>query len=675
MLTTTKTTSTPNVNNTVGGTTATYSITVSNAAGTGSAIGISISDALPAGFTYASTGSVALNGGATRPATVNPVVGATNPAFGTFTIPGAGSVVITFTVNIAASVAPGTYNNPATATYLDPTRTTVGGTISAGYAGGGAERVTVHAPDLTIAKSHVDPFTRGTTATYTVTATNSGNVPTSGTVTVTDTLPAGLTPTGAAGPGWTCPAPVGQTVTCTRADVLAGAASYPAITVTVTVLQGAANPVTNTAAVSGGSETNMTNDTASDPTNIVSSADIAVTKTVDNATPNQGANVVFTITATNNGPSNATGVQVTDLLPAGLTFVSASSGTYTPGTGVWIVGNVANGGSSTLTITATVTGTTAVINTATKTAETEPDPVAGNNTASVTVTGQAADIAITKTVSNATPNLGSQVTFTVTAHNNGPSTATGVQVTDLLPGSLTFVTSVPAAPTYLPGTGVWTVGTLANGASATLTITVTVTTTTATTNTATKTAEDQTDPVAGNNSASATVTGQAADIAITKIVSNPTPNFGSNVTFTVTANNNGPSGATGVVVNDLLPAGLVFVSAAPSGPYNSGTGDWTVGALANGASSTLSIVATVNTTSPTTNTATKTAEDQPDPVAGNNSASADRHSGGGGHRHHQVGRQRHAEPGRQRHLHHHRDQQRTERRDRSRRSTTSCPPA
>jgi uncharacterized repeat protein (TIGR01451 family) len=582
VLTTAKTTSTPNVNNTVAGTTAAYSITVSNAASTGAAIGISISDALPAGFTYASTGSVVLNGGATRPATVNPAIGATNPAFGTFTIPGGGSVVITFTVNIAASVAPGTYNNPATATYLDPTRTTVGGAIAVGYAGGGAERVTVHAPDLTIAKTHVDPFTRGTTATYTVTATNSGNVPTSGTVTVTDTLPAGLTPTGAAGAGWTCPAPVGQTVTCTRADVLAGAASYPPITVTVTVLQGAANSVTNTASVSGGSETNVTNDTATDPTNIVSSADIAVTKTVDNATPNQGSNIVFTLTATNNGPSNATGVHVTDVLPLGLTFVSASSVAYTQGTGDWNVGNLANGGSSTLTITATVTGTSAVINTAAKSAEVEPDPVGANNSSSVTVTGQAADIAITKTVSNATPNVGSQVTFTVTAHNNGPSTATGVHVTDLLPGSLTYVTSTPTAPTYMPGTGDWTVGTLANGASATLTITVTVTTTAPATNIATKSAEDQTDTVPGNNSASATVTGQSADIAITKTVSNPTPDYGSNVTFTVTATNNGPSTATGVVVNDKLPVGLTFVSAAPSPPYNPATGDWTVGTLANG---------------------------------------------------------------------------------------------
>ena len=624
-LTVIKTTSTPSVTNTVAGTTATYTITVSNAANTDAATSVSISDTLPAGFTYASTGSVVLNGGATRPAIVNPVVGATNPAFGNFTIPASGSVVITFTVDVAASVAPGTYSNPATATYLDPTRTTVAGTKSAAYAGGGAERVTVNAPDMTIAKSHVDPLIRGSTSTYTLTATNSGNVVTSGTVTVTDTLPAGLTPTGAAGAGWTCPAPVGQTVTCTRADALAGGSSYPPITVTVTVLQGAANAVSNSASVSGGGQTNTTNDTATDPTNIVSRADIELTKTVDNATPNLGANVTFTITATNNGPSDATGVQVTDLLPAGLTFVSAvpSVGTYTSGTGLWDIGALANGANATLTVVATATGTIAVTNTATKTAEVQPDPVAGNNTASATVTGQASDIAITKTASTPTPNQNSNVTFTITATNNGPSDATGVQVTDSLPAGLTFVSAVPSAGTYTSGTGLWDIGALANGANATLSIVATVTGTTAVTNTATKTAEVQPDPVAGNNTASATVTGQAADIGIAKVVSNPTPNFGSNVTFTITATNNGPSNATGVQVTDLLPAGLTFVSAAPSmGTYTSGTGLWNIGALANGASATLGITTTVNTSSPTTNTATKSAENQPDSVPANDSGSA-----------------------------------------------------
>jgi len=142
-LTVAKSTTTPAVINTSSGTTATYSITVSNGASVSTATSVSVSDTLPAGFTYATTVSVVLNGGATRPATVNPAAGATSPVFGTFAIPAAGSVVINLTVNIAASVAPGTYNNPAAGTYLDPARTTVAGTAASTYPGGGVERVTV----------------------------------------------------------------------------------------------------------------------------------------------------------------------------------------------------------------------------------------------------------------------------------------------------------------------------------------------------------------------------------------------------------------------------------------------------------------------------------------------------------------------------------------------------
>jgi LPXTG-site transpeptidase (sortase) family protein len=281
IVTVTKSTSTPNVTNTVTGTTATYSITLGNGANTAPATTVNVTDALPVGFTYASTVGIGFNGGATRPATVNPVVGDTNPVFGTFSIPGAGSVVITFTVDIASSVGTGTYNNPATTTYLDPTRTTPAGTTSASYAGGGPERVSVGLPDLTITKSHADPLVRGsTTATYTLTAHNSGGGPTSGTVTVTDVLPAGLTPTGAAGSGWTCPAPAGQTVSCTRADALAAGLSYPPIAVTVTVLSSSANTVINVATVSGGGETNAANDTASDPANVISLAGLPNTSGV-----------------------------------------------------------------------------------------------------------------------------------------------------------------------------------------------------------------------------------------------------------------------------------------------------------------------------------------------------------------------------------------------------------
>jgi uncharacterized repeat protein (TIGR01451 family) len=126
------------------------------------------------------------------------------------------------------------------------------------------------------------------------------------------------------------------------------------------------------------------------PLNIVApGSDIAVTKSVSNASPAVGNNVTFTITAHNLGPDPASSVQLTDLLPAGLTFVSgtASQGTYTPGTGVWNLGALAFNATANLQITATVTGTTQVTNTATRTGTTPADPVPGNDSASSTVTG------------------------------------------------------------------------------------------------------------------------------------------------------------------------------------------------------------------------------------------------------------------------------------------------
>src|SRR6266480_6108666 len=119
---------------------------------------------------------------------------------------------------------------------------------------------------MTVAKSHSGNFTQGQVgATYSITATNSGSSPTSATVTVTDTLPGGLTATGISGTGWTC---VLGTLTCTRSDVLAAGASYPAITLTVNVSSTAPSTLTNSATVSGGGESNVANDTANDLTTI-----------------------------------------------------------------------------------------------------------------------------------------------------------------------------------------------------------------------------------------------------------------------------------------------------------------------------------------------------------------------------------------------------------------------
>ena len=235
----------------------------------------------------------------------------------------------------------------------------------------------------------------------------------------------------------------------------------------------------------------------------------------------------------------------------------------------------------------------------------------------VTVEEATTDLELTKTVDHSTPPVGSTVAFTLTATNHGPDAATGVTVTDLLPAGLTFVSANPA-PAYDATTGVWTVGSLASGASVDLRILATVTGTTPVDNTASVTADFQTDPNPGNNSATVAVTGQptGADLSLIKTVDDPRPVVGTNVTFTVAVTNAGPELATGVTVTDLLPTGLTLVSfesGDPARPYDVGTGLWTVGDVASGATVELEIVARVTGTAPVRNIAEVTAADQADP--------------------------------------------------------------
>jgi uncharacterized repeat protein (TIGR01451 family) len=105
-------------------------------------------------------------------------------------------------------------------------------------------------------------------------------------------------------------------------------------------------------------------------------ADLSLTKDVDNASPASGSDVLYTITVMNSGPQATSGVEVTDLLPSGLTFVSAtaSQGSYDDATGIWDVGQMSVGVTATLEITATVTGTGTITNVAEVTASNLPDP-------------------------------------------------------------------------------------------------------------------------------------------------------------------------------------------------------------------------------------------------------------------------------------------------------------
>jgi uncharacterized repeat protein (TIGR01451 family) len=287
---------------------AVYTITVSNQPGAAPTSGvITVTDALPPGLT--ATGWTGADWACT--------LGTLTCTRTNVLAPGASYSPITLTVNVAsdaptsltnsATVSGGGDNTPATAT--DPT------TIVP---------VTVVGPNLTLAKSHGGVFTQGQTgALYTLVVTNqAGAGPTTGTVTVTDTLPAGLTATALAGPDWTCTV---ETLSCTRDAVLAPGASYPPITLTVNVAADAPFSVTNSATVAGGGDT--TPSTTTDPTTIspATTPDLTVSKSHagDFVVGQTGAG--YAIVVRNAGTAPTAGeVVVEDLVPPGLTPTAAT---------------------------------------------------------------------------------------------------------------------------------------------------------------------------------------------------------------------------------------------------------------------------------------------------------------------------------------------------------------
>jgi uncharacterized repeat protein (TIGR01451 family) len=179
------------------------------------------------------------------------------------------------------------------------------------------------AVDLRVVKSHTGSFVAGQQGVYTITVSNaSGMEREDNTVTVTDTLPAGLTFASGTGAGWSCSA-IGQAVTCTHAPTLNAGASLPPITLTVNVGD-AASSVTNTVTVNSASfDLDTANNTATDVTAIVAPSLATSTKTVSDLNGGEvapGDTLRYTVTLTESANLPAVAVVLTDDIPLNTTF-------------------------------------------------------------------------------------------------------------------------------------------------------------------------------------------------------------------------------------------------------------------------------------------------------------------------------------------------------------------
>jgi len=450
---------------------------------------------------------------------------------------------------------------------------------------------------------------------YTITVRNTGPDAATGVV-VTDTLPAGLTIIN----------PAGGTVV---GNVITWNVGNQNLNDVFTALV--------TARVNAGTQGQTLTNTVSaintqNPTPITDTSDIYVNNAVltvdkypdrDPAYYNVGEDVVYTVTLRNTGPDTATGVVLTDTIPAGLSFVIATNGgTESGGVVTWNVGNLGLNEAFTALVTALVNAGTqgqSPTNTASAYNLQNPTPV----TATSDIHVNTAPMTITKTAGQSSYNVGETVTYTIDVSNGVEvDTATGVVVTDTLPAGLTFLSAsdggVWDANTR---TVTWTVGDLAVGASFTPTVTATVTGDAAAktlVNTATARNDQMDDPV----SAEASIYVPSADLILTKTVDKTKPTVKDTVVFTLIVNNHGPDTAVDVTVFDKLPAGVTYVShVANYGTYDPATGLWSISSLPNGASAVLTITAVVEESGRIVNQANVTALTW-DPNLEGNTASA-----------------------------------------------------
>jgi uncharacterized repeat protein (TIGR01451 family) len=553
-----------------------YTISVVNNSGD-AVTGASVSVPLPAGVTSALWDFVGGSGSVSVGAPTN----GTDALATTVDLANGENVIFLFQVDVDPS-ATGTLVTTAT---VDPPA----GETDPDLTNNSATDTDALTPEADLAITKTDGVTTvvpGTSDTYTIIVSNNGSS-TAVAAPVTDIFPAAITSV-----SWTAVASAGSSV--------AQPSGAGPINTTVTLLPGgtatftavgqidpsATGSLTNTASVAtppGATDPDLTNNDATD-TDTIPTADLSVLKTVSNPTPNVGDTITFTVTLSNQGPDAATNVQLTDLLPAGLTFVSAtpSQGTYSGGTGFWDVGTVSPGGAQTLSIIATVVSAAALTNTGSIIAADQFDPDPGNNAASVTETPQVgADLAITKTDGATTVVPGTPDTYIIVVSNNGPSDVIGASVSDPLPAGVTAATWTATGNTgggsvSGPSSGSGPLAATVNlPANASVTFSFTVDVNPLLTGTLVNTAAvtppaGLTDPNPGNNTATDTDTIPAPDLQVTMTdgVTSVVPGTPDN--YTIVVSNNGPRDVIGASVSDPLPPGTTAANWTFTGSTGSG---------------------------------------------------------------------------------------------------------
>jgi Bacterial Ig-like domain (group 3)/FG-GAP-like repeat/Domain of unknown function DUF11 len=309
----------------------TYTVRVTNSASSSVTLD-DLVDSLPsspANVTYV-PGSATFAG---SPIADPSISGSTLTWTGLFAVPASGSADLTFQATVPS--VGGTYTNSAIG-HIGSTQ--IDATLSTSDDSPATVSLNVGTPDLIITKTHSGNFVQGQTgASFSIMVSNGGTGITSGTVAVTDTLPAGLMATGMSGPGWNCTL---GSLSCTRSDALGASGSYPAITLTVNVGSNAAASVTNTATVSGGGESNTANDTASDVTTVGTQTPTATATTLTllpGTSVSAGTTISLTATVLHGS---------TPVFPGLVTFCDAAASQCT-GAAIFATAQLTNSGSAT----------------------------------------------------------------------------------------------------------------------------------------------------------------------------------------------------------------------------------------------------------------------------------------------------------------------------------------